>query len=182
MAKLILGLTGPIASGKGTIKKYLVEKYGAKECRFSTPLRDILARLDLEVSRDSLVRLSTSLRQTFGEDTLAKAIAADAAKLDADIVVVDGVRRMADIVYLSKLPGFVLASVDADAKVRYERMKLRNENKGDDAKTFEDFLADHQRETELTIPEVMSHATFAFENSGSMEKLFEQADKVVAKA
>ena len=30
MSKLIIGLVGPIASGKGTIKEYIIEKYGDK--------------------------------------------------------------------------------------------------------------------------------------------------------
>src|ERR1035437_647794 len=100
MAKIILALTGPIASGKGTIKKYLVEKRGAKDCRFSTILRDVLNRLNVEVDRNNLIKLSTSLRETFGQDLLSKAIAKDAKNLDADIVVIDGVRRMEDVNHL----------------------------------------------------------------------------------
>jgi dephospho-CoA kinase len=51
--KVVIGLTGKIASGKGTIKKYLVEIHNAEECRFSTVLRDILTRLNIENSREN---------------------------------------------------------------------------------------------------------------------------------
>lgn len=181
MSKIILALSGPIASGKGTIKKYAVEKYGAKECRFSSSLRDVLNRLDVETSRENLQKISTVLRQNFGEDVLAKAIAKEASALSADIIVIDGVRRMADIRYLKELPGFILAGVDADPKIRFERMKTRNENKGDSEKTFETFLKDHEAEADREIPEVMSHATVTFENSGNLEELFEKVDQILKK-
>ena len=104
MAKIILGLVGPIASGKDTVKKYLEKKYGATGCRFSSILRDILERIDLPNSRENMQELSTILRQKFGEDILAKAIASDAIKLKSNIVIVDGVRRMADIKFLKNTP------------------------------------------------------------------------------
>src|SRR3989339_833723 len=96
MAEIILGLVGPIASGKDTVKKYLEKKHGATGCRFSS-----------------------ILRQKFGEDILAKAIASDAIKLKSNIVVVDGVRRMADIKFLKNTPGFYLVAVDAEPKILY---------------------------------------------------------------
>ena len=179
MTKIIIGLVGPIASGKGTVKKYLVEKYAAKDCRFSTILRDVLKRLSLEINRDNLINLSTILREQFGQDLLAKAIAEDAKHLDADIIVIDGVRRIDDVRYLRDIKGFTLVSIDAHPKSRFERLVTRNENVGDDKKSFEDFLADHKRETEATIPEVVKIADVSLDNSGSLEDLFVQIDKLI---
>jgi len=179
MSTLILGLVGPLASGKGTVKKYIVEKYGGQDCRFSSILRDVLKRLSLDISRDNLINISTILRQNFGQDLLAKAIANDAKNFDADIVVIDGVRRMEDIQYLREIKGFVLLSIDADEKVRYGRMVARNENAGDNKKTFEEFLADHKRETELTIPGVMKIADNVVDNSGTLDELHAQIDKII---
>ena len=181
MSKLILGLTGPIASGKGTIKKHLVEKYKADDCRFSSILRDVLTRTAVPISRENLQKVSTALRQTFGEDTLAKAIAADASTLKADIVVVDGVRRLADIKYLSQIPGFILVKVDADPKIRHNRVITRNENAGDAEKTFDHFLKDHESEADRDVPTVMSQAKESIENDSSLENLFAQVDVIVKK-
>jgi dephospho-CoA kinase len=180
MSKLIIGLVGPLASGKGTVKKYLVEKYKAQDCRFSSILRDVLTRINVDTTRINLQNVSTVLRQNFGEDVLAKAIANDAKNFDADIIVVDGVRRMADIKYLKKLLGFILVAVDAEPKERYKRMVARNENKGDNEKTFDDFLKDHQAESELEIPEVMKNADYYLENIGSMEDLCEKVDDLLS--
>jgi len=177
--KKIIGLVGSLASGKETIKKYLAEKYQAKDCRFSSILRDILARLTIPNSRENLQKISTVLRANFGEDLLASAIANDASKLDADIVVIDGVRRFTDIEHLKDLPNFILIKIDADPKLRYERMKLRNENIGDDKKTFEEFIKDHEAEADKQIPEVMKSAKYEIINDGTFEELYKKIEEMV---
>ena len=178
-AEIILGLVGPIASGKDTVKKYLEKKYGATGCRFSSILRDILERIDLPNSRENMQELSTILRQKFGEDILAKAIASDAIKLKSNIVVVDGVRRMADIKFLKNTPGFYLVAVDAEPKIRYERLVKRGENAGDAGKTHSQFLKDHQYETELAIPMLMKKAKYKLDNNDSLADLHKQIDKLI---
>ncbi len=179
MAKIIIGLVGQLAGGKEVAKKYISQKYNSKDCRFSTPLRDVVRRLDIPESRENLQKLSTILRGGFGEDILAKVISFDASKLDSDIVIVDGVRRMADIKYLKDLSNFYLIIVDADPQIRYERMKIRNENVGDKDKTFEQFMADHNNEADKDIPFVMSQAKISIENNGSLEEFYNKIDKVI---
>lgn len=180
MSKIIIGLVGQIACGKEAAKKYIAQKYNTKDCRFSTPLRDVVKRLDIPESRENLQKISTILRAGFGEDLLAKVIALDASKLDSDIVVIDGVRRMADIKYLKDLPNFYLIKVDADPKIRYERMKSRNENTGDSEKTFEQFIADQNNEADREIPVVMDFAKIGINNNGTLEELYSQTDKIIA--
>lgn len=181
MKKNIFGLVGSLASGKETTKKYLAEKYNAKDCRFSSILRDVLNRIAVPNSRENLQKVSTVLRANFGENLLARAIAADALKLEADVVVIDGVRRFTDIEHLKDLPNFILVKIDADPKLRYERMKLRNENEGDDKKTFEEFLSDHEAEADKQIPEVMKTAKYSIDNSGTFDELYVQIDEMVKK-
>lgn len=180
MSKKIIGLTGPIASGKGTVKKYIEEKYGGKDCRFSTALRDIANRIGVETNRTNLQTVSEMLRKYFGQNILAKIISNDVKGLDSDIIVIDGVRRLADIEYLKDIPGFVLVKIDASPEIRYERMKKRNENKGDDQKTFEEFLADHTRsDSDSEVPIVMSHASKALDNNGDLQNLYRQIDELL---
>ncbi|KKT74778.1 MAG: hypothetical protein UW71_C0014G0011 [Parcubacteria group bacterium GW2011_GWB1_44_7] len=180
MAKIILGLVGPIASGKDASKKYLEKKYGALGCRFSSILRDILERINLPNSRENMQGLSTILRQKFGEDILAKAVATDAVKLKSRTVVVDGVRRLADIKFLERAPGFTLVAIDAKPEIRYERLVKRAENSGDAKKTYKQFLKDHQYETELAVPVLMKKAKSKLDNNGSLADLYKQIDKLIA--
>ena len=179
MSKIIIGLVGPLASGKDVSKKYIEKKYGASSYKFSTVLRDILTRLYLPIKRDNLQDLSLDLRTRFGSDILAKVITEDAKNDKGEIVIIDGVRRMDDIIHLSGLPEFKLISIDTDINLRYERMKLRNENVGDENKLFNDFLADCNKEAEQEIPIVMAKAHFNLNNNGSLSELYTQLDKIL---
>lgn len=181
MSKIILGLVGTLASGKEEVKKYLTEKYRAEGCRYSTILRDILARVSLSNSRENIQNLSTILRREFGEDLLARAIATDVKQLNSQIVIVEGIRRFSDIVHLKDLPNFFLIAVDANSHIRYERIIKRNENEGDDKKTFEEFLNDHDAEADRQIPEVMKSAKYTIDNSGTFEDLYKQIDEIISK-
>ena len=180
MSKLIIGLVGPIASGKGEIKKYLQEKYGANEHRFSTMLRDVLNRMHIETSRKNLQDVSSVLRQQFGGDLLAKVLTEDVKKDDSQLIVIDGIRRFADIQYLKDLAEFALVSVDANEEVRYQRSVSRNENIGDNDKSFAEFQAEGSAEAELEIPKVMASTEIKIENNGTIEDLHLDIDKLLA--
>ncbi|HNX10728.1 MAG TPA: hypothetical protein PKI61_01150 [bacterium] len=179
MAKIIIGLTGRIACGKGVIKKHLITKYHAKDYRFSTILRDILDRLHIKKSRENLQEISTLIRKNFGENTLANAMAGDVLQDSAEFIVIDGIRRMADIQNLRQMNGFKLIRVVANEQIRYERVVKRNENPGDAEKTLAEFQAEEQAETEMTIPEVMEHADFEIVNEGTFDDLEERIDDIV---
>ncbi len=180
-SKIILGFVGLPASGKGTSAEYCQKKYGASTYRFSTMLFDLLKRIYLETNRDNLIKMSEAIRSTFGEDTMAKVMAKDAESDENNIIVVDGIRRMADIEYLSKLPNFVLIEIFAEPRTRYERIIKRSEKPDDQTKTFEQFMEDHKRSTEMSIPEVASHATEHIDNNGTSEQLYKKLDDLVSK-
>jgi len=177
--KIILGLAGEMASGKGTVAKYVMAKYGAKSLRFSTMLRDVLDRLSLEQSRNNLQILSTILRQNFGEELFARVIAEDVKKAVDEVIVIDGVRRLADIKYLKEIPQFKLAYLEADMQKRFERIIKRGENSDDAKKTFEDFKKAHEDESELQIKDLKNHADFLIDNNGAYEDLYRQVDKIL---
>jgi len=175
---VFVGLPG---SGKDTCTKYLSEKYGATVFSFTTMLKDVVDRFYLEFNRDTLIKISEFIRGTFGEDVMAGTMAKDAEKSPAKIITIGNARRMADIKYLSKMDGFVLIEIFADIKTRYERVKKRGEKTSDASQTFEQFEADHQRSTELSIPEVASHAGEHLDNNGSLENLYSQVDALIKK-
>ncbi|MFA5022109.1 MAG: AAA family ATPase [Patescibacteria group bacterium] len=182
MNKIILGFVGPIASGKGTACKYLAEKHGAKIFRFSSMLRDVLDRFYIEQSRENMQTVSSVLRQTFGDDLMAKTIANDVSKTETEIVAVDGVRREPDIKYLKQIPGFYLVNIDADQKIRWQRITSRGENSDDTKKTLEQFQQDEQREAEQQIKAVAKSANFIIDNNGTTQELYKQIETILNKA
>jgi uridine kinase len=179
MAKLILGIAGEMVSGKGTIAKHIVEERGGSAHRFSTILRDILDRVYLEQSRDNMQALSTMMRKTFGEDLMAKSMFHDAENDQHDIVIVDGVRRMSDIVHLRKLPHFKLVFIEADMEIRYSRILKRGENTDDAKKTFEEFQKSHEDESELQIGDLRNYSDYVINNDGTFIELYNRVDEII---
>jgi dephospho-CoA kinase len=179
MTKIIIGLSGEIASGKGTVAKYIREKYHANSYRFSTMLRDAMNRLYIEQNRENIATFSTMLRKSFGEDLFAKVMAEDVKKDGSEIIVIDGIRRLADIEYLKKIPQFKFIYIEADIKKCYERIIKRDENTDDQGKTFDDFLEEHNLETEVQIKDLKQHADAILENNGTVEELYEKIDSII---
>jgi dephospho-CoA kinase len=179
--KIIIGLTGEIASGKGTAAKYLVEHHKAVTYRFSTILRDIVKRLHLTEDRDTLQKISTFMRKEFGEDTLAKVMFEDAKHDEHMLIVIDGVRRLEDVKYLRELPEFKLVYITAPMRTRYERLVVRGENADDTTKTYEDFGNDHQRESEREITKLEPFAQEIVDNAGSLPEFYAQLDAIIKK-
>ena len=177
--KIILGLVGEIASGKGTAVKYLEDKYNASSYRFSTPIRNVLDRLCLEINRKNMQTMSLILRKTFGHDLFAKIISHEAIHNKKKIIIVDGIRRPADIKYLKKMPDFKLIYVTADMKTRYQRIAIRKENTDDINKTFKQFVNDHKAEPELKITKIGQTADYEINNSSTKEELHQQIDKII---
>jgi dephospho-CoA kinase len=176
---ILLVFAGLPGSGKDTCLDYLKEKYDSKTYSFTDFLKDGLDSFFLEFNRDNLIKLSECIRETFGEDTLAKAMAEKVKTENATISAIGNARRPADIKYLSKIPGFVLIKIEADIKTRYERIKTRGEKTSDATQTFEQFEADHQRSTELSILEIAKQATEHINNDGNFDELHKQLDKLI---
>lgn len=177
--KIILGISGEIASGKDTVGKYLAEKYGALPLRFSQPLRDMLDRLYLEQNRENMSTLSLHLRRAFGEDTLSRVLLNDAEKSKEDFVVVDGVRRLPDIIHMETSEHFYFAYIEASSEKRYERLTQRRQNPDDATKTPIQFEKDAKLETELQIASLKERADFVINNDGTLEELHAQVDKMM---
>ena len=179
MPQLILGLTGQIGSGKGYVAEYLAKRFSAKIFKFSTYLLRALDVLALEQSRDNLIKMSEMIRAGFGEDALSHALAHDASLSDAPLVVVDGIRRIEDIAGLKSLHNFRLAAVEVDQRTRYERIANRHEKTEETGLTWEDFLVQEKRSTEVTVPETMARATLRLQNNDTIEELERQIDALM---
>ena len=177
--KIILGLAGEMASGKGTIVEYIFKKYSGKTFRFSTILRDILKRLYLEEVRENLQKMSTILRENFSQDILSLATFQEIKNSEEKIITVDGIRRQTDMKFLKDFPGFKLVYIEADVKKRYGRISIRGENPDDNNKTFEQFKKELEQESEIQIRDLRKIADYIIDNNGSKEELYAQIDKII---
>lgn len=179
--KIVIGLVGQLASGKGTAAAYLKKKHGASTYRFSSILRDVADRLYLDQSRENLQLISQVLRQNIREDLLSEVIAKDAMNDPHRLVVIDGIRRPDDVKHLREIPGFILVHIVADMETRYVRLIERGENTDDAKKTFDQFKMDHQKEAELKINEIAAVAESTIDNNGNPDTLYAQLDALITK-
>ena len=179
MDKIVIGLVGEAASGKGTVAKYLVEKYGAQTLAFSTAMKDCVRRLHLPLSRENIAMFSEITRHAYGEDLYAKVTTEDCRNLDANMIIVDGVRRPADVVNLKQLPNFHLIYVTAPVELRWQRARSRGEKAGESEMTLEQFKAEEKLPTELDIKELGAGAEFTIDNPAGIENLYASASSIV---
>ncbi len=133
---MIIGLTGTLSSGKGTIAEFLKKK-GFGYLSLSDELREEARRRKIELTRQNLQNLGNQLREAQGPGVLAKLVLEKINNYNLMDSVVDGIRNPAEIKELRQLPHFFLVAVDAPEKTRFERMKSRNRE--NDPKTFEEF-------------------------------------------
>lgn len=177
---MIIGLVGPLATGKGTITSYLVEKHGAKSVKFSQPLRDMIHRCYVHETREAMAKLAQLMRGEYGNDILVRTLIKDLEKMDVPIAVFDGIRYFDEFHALKERKDFVLWAVNADIEKRHTRIHMRGENADDKTVTLEQFKKQHTLQTELMIPDIMKKADVHIDNNGSLEELYQHIDTLVA--
>jgi dephospho-CoA kinase len=176
--KIVIGLSGKIGSGKGTVSAYLKDKYGAREHRFSDILTDILKRLHILPERRALQKMGASLRAQLGSDVLIKAFQKDLELDQNDFLVVDGIRYPNEVEMLRTFEKQILLFITAPPEVRFERVKERGE-KGEEHISFEEFMQAEERETERHLDDISDNAEIIIDNSGSLAELYSQVEEAL---
>lgn len=178
--KIIIGLVGEKGCGKGTFKDLLSEIMPDKKIvhvRFSDVLVETLKLWGIPTSRENLQKLSPAMVRAYGEGTLTRAVKKRVEDLEADIVILDGVRWLSDAEMLRQFTRNLLVYVIADAELRFERTKNRKEKAGEENTNWEKFLQEEQAETEKYIPIIGALADYKILNNGSLEELREEVKK-----
>ena len=179
---MIIGLTGKFAAGKGTVADYLVAR-GFHYHSLSDVLREELAARGVPESREALMAVGNELRREGGPGVLAERIGA--RLVDGADHIVDSIRNPAEVAHLRALPGFHLVGVDADPRVRFERLVARG--RVGDPTSFEAFAALERKETHTDDPTTQQlAATYALadeivDNGGDVAALHAQIDALVAR-
>lgn len=179
MKKIVIGLAGRLASGKGTVARHLVETYSADKTRSSDPLRETLDIFSIPQTREHLDVLSTFMRETYGENVIAQAVKRYLTKSDASVVIFDGMRRLVDVEAIRSFEHSLFIFADVDQNTRYTRSVGRNENVGDDTMALEDFLAKDSDEPQQQIEALKEYADVVLDNNGTPDELARQLTEKV---
>ena len=176
---MIVGLTGKYAAGKGTVAEILM-RHGYRYHSLSDMLREELARRGVPESREALLALGNELREAEGPGTLARRMM---VHLTEPKELVDSIRNPKEVDALREDTRFVLWGVDADPRVRFERLRARNRQ--GDPTSWEVFAALEAKETESDNPSAQQlGATFALadvviQNDAGIEALEAQILRLI---
>jgi dephospho-CoA kinase len=173
---VVIGIVGEKGAGKGTFVRYFKElsKKKISDIRFSDLLKQTLDLWDLPGTRENYQKMAVAMRDMFNRDALTHATHKKIAQMDAEIVLVEGVRWLTDEKMIRSFPKNRLVYISASPKLRFERLKKRNEKVGENNTTFARFSKEEQAENELLIPAIGKRADFKVDNTGSFEDLKEQ--------
>jgi len=177
---LIIGITGTIGAGKGTIVKYLIDKY--KFQHFS--VRDFLKKqaLDRGIStpdRDVFTKIANELREQHSPSYIVDELFQQAIR-EGNNAIIESIRSPGEITSLRSKGKFILLAIDALPEIRYARISERKSET--DHISFETFIKNEQREMQSNNPyhqnlsACISQADFVIENNGSIEELQYQID------
>lgn len=177
---MIVGITGTLGAGKGTVVEYLKTK-GFKHFSVRDFLIEEIQRRGLPVNRDTMTAVANDLRAKHGSGYISQQLVGRALS-DGSNIVIESVRSIGEGEYL-KSHGARLWAVDADRKLRYERAVLRGSET--DKVSYEKFIEDEEREFANTDPSkqnlsgVIRMADTVFQNNGTKEELFAQVEEAL---
>ena len=182
MDKLVIGLIGEKGAGKQTFNDSLQKILKNNKIQVvksgEMPL-EALNFWDLPNTRANLQNLAIIMDQTYGEGTVSRAVKTKIANSEANIIIFDGIRWQTDIDVVRQFSRNILIYITAKAKLRYQRLKERQEKADEKTLTWEQFLKEERAKTETFIPIISKQADIMLDNNGSIEDLGTQIEKVV---
>ena len=181
----LIGLSGTNGAGKDSVGEMLAERHGYIFVSVTDMLREELKRRELPIIRENTSKLSAEWRREYGMGVLVdKAI--DYYKTHSTNrggLVLASLRHPAEADAVHANGGTVIW-VDADPNVRYARIQANAHQRnraGEDNRTYEQFLADEQREMypegdEATLngAAVKERADIFLQNNGNDIEAFKQ--------
>ena len=196
VARVIIGITGTLGAGKGAVVDYLTS-HPRNFLHFSVRsyLTEIIVERDMPVNRDSMVTVANELRAAnspsyLAEQLLEKAVGALSQENNSSEqslpsgAIIESIRTIGEVEALkSSGHSFVLLAVDADPKLRYERVVLRKS--ATDQVSFEKFVTDEAREMNNAEPhkqnlkECIQRSDYILKNDGTLEELHEQVNQML---
>ena len=170
----IIGITGTLGAGKGTVVDYLVNEIGYTHYSVRSFLIDELQARGLEVNRDTMTHLANELRAAHTPYYIIGELYKKAV-LAGRNAIIESIRTPGEIDFLRSQGNFILIAVDADPRLRYERITLRKS--ATDQVDYETFISNEKREmttidhNKQNLRECINRADIYLNNDGTIQDL-----------
>lgn len=176
----IIGITGTIGAGKGTVVDYLIQKYNYKHFSVRGFLLEEIKNRGLDPIRDNMVIVANDLRAKYKPSYIVEQLYLKAIKSGTDCII-ESVRNIGEVEALRQKDNFKLIAVDALPEIRYKR--ITNRKSETDNISFAKFLEDEALEmtskdkTKQNLLECIKLADVIFNNNESVEDLYNQIER-----
>ena len=166
-------------SGKSTVVSSLKSR-GFETLNLGDGVRAEAKRRNLEPSGDNLGKLMLELREKNGPGAIANLLTEPIQNSQSKVIIVDGVRSIAEVEVLKNVGSVKLLSIEATADTRYKFLSSRG--RSDDPSTREKFEERDNRELGVGIGESIGIADETISNSNiTLDELTELAYNVIEK-
>lgn len=180
---MIIGLTGTIGAGKGTVVEYLKEK-GFEHFSARALIEEELKKHNLPIDRAHMADIGNELRKENGPGYIIRTLYERALSSGKNSIV-ESIRTPGELERLKDEEVFYLIAVDASREIRYERIKKRGS--ATDHISYERFVLDEERELDSNNPYAQNisacikMANFNVTNNGDIKSMREQVDVILDK-
>lgn len=179
---LIIGIVGLPGAGKTTAAKYLVSK-GFQRVTLSDFIKDEVKRIgDDPTKRQVLQSTGNLLREKYGPQILAQLAIKSIRKNSARKIVIDGIRNLYEVAFLSVENNFTLLGIIASPTLRYERLKNRSKEK---YLSYDEFILEERREDHfgskefgLRVRDCLKKARYVINNNRSLRNFQTNLDAI----
>ncbi|ATU08488.1 dephospho-CoA kinase [Methanohalophilus portucalensis] len=176
----IIAFVGMPASGKSEASK-VIRNMGLNVINMGDVIREEVKHRQLDPTDSNTGTVANDLRDKEGMDAVARRCIPKIKQKDNDVVVIDGVRGIAEVETFKKEFGneFSLIAISSPIENRFKRVRKRC--RSDDMQKIEDLKIRDEREMKWGMGQAMETADVTIDNTASLKEFRQHVKDTVEK-